>query len=74
MFTNALQQGEKIPLSSLYGALQGLSELGSEVTRIFILPRIRNIGELLCNLCVAPKTENSSNFLKCVFAVKLSAI
>ncbi|CAH1118386.1 unnamed protein product [Phaedon cochleariae] len=43
MFTNALQQ-DKVPLSSLYGALQGLSELGTEVTRIFILPRVRSIG------------------------------
>ncbi|XP_030747888.1 transcription initiation factor TFIID subunit 6 [Sitophilus oryzae] len=44
MFTNALHQCDKIPLSSLYGALQGLSELGTEVTRIFILPKIKNIG------------------------------
>lgn len=43
MFTNALQQ-DKVPLSSLYGALQGLSELGTEVTRIFIVPRIKMIG------------------------------
>ncbi|XP_023012182.2 TBP-associated factor 6 [Leptinotarsa decemlineata] len=43
MFTNALQQ-DKVPLSSLYGALQGLSELGTEVTRIFILPKIKAIG------------------------------
>ncbi|CAG9771324.1 unnamed protein product [Ceutorhynchus assimilis] len=43
MFTNALSN-DKIALSSLYGALQGLSELGPEVTRIFILPRIRMIG------------------------------
>ncbi|XP_072393317.1 transcription initiation factor TFIID subunit 6 isoform X1 [Diabrotica undecimpunctata] len=43
MFTNALQQ-DKVPLSSLYGALQGLSELGAEVTRIFILPKVKNIG------------------------------
>ncbi|KAJ8929520.1 hypothetical protein NQ314_017778 [Rhamnusium bicolor] len=43
MFTNALQ-GEKVPLSSLYGALQGLSELGTEVVRIFILPKIKSIG------------------------------
>ncbi|XP_060535764.1 transcription initiation factor TFIID subunit 6 [Cylas formicarius] len=44
MFTNALAQSDKIPLSSLYGALQGLSELGTEVIRIFILPKIRQIG------------------------------
>lgn len=44
MFTNALQQ-DKVPLSSLYGALEGLSELGPEVTRIFILPKVKNIGK-----------------------------
>ncbi|XP_066147528.1 transcription initiation factor TFIID subunit 6 [Euwallacea fornicatus] len=44
LFTNALHQSDKIPLSSLYGALQGLSELGPEVTRIFVLPKIKNIG------------------------------
>ncbi|CAG9862733.1 unnamed protein product [Phyllotreta striolata] len=44
MFTNALQQ-EKVALSSLYGALQGLSELGAEVIRIFILPRVKSIGQ-----------------------------
>lgn len=44
MFTSALEQCDKIPLSSLYGALQGLSELGPEVIRIFILPLIKNIG------------------------------
>ncbi|XP_050309389.1 transcription initiation factor TFIID subunit 6-like [Anthonomus grandis grandis] len=47
MFTNALQQSDKIPMSSLYGALQGLSELGTEVVRIFILPRIKIIGARL---------------------------
>lgn len=44
MFTNALNQGEKVPLSSLYGALEGLSELGAEVIRIFILPKLKAIG------------------------------
>lgn len=45
MFCNALQQGDKVPLSSLYGALQGLSELGADVVRIFILPKIKIIGK-----------------------------
>ncbi|KAF5307737.1 hypothetical protein FQR65_LT06608 [Abscondita terminalis] len=44
MFTNSLQQGDKLPLSSLYGALHGLSELGTEVIKTFILPRIKAIG------------------------------
>lgn len=44
MFSNALQQGDKLPLSSLYGALEGLSELGSEVVKTFILPKFKSIG------------------------------
>ncbi|CAH1368277.1 unnamed protein product [Tenebrio molitor] len=44
MFTNALQQSDKVPLSSLYGALEGLSELGAEVIRIFIIPKLKLIG------------------------------
>lgn len=44
MFSNALQQGDTLPLSSLYGALEGLSELGTEVVKTFILPRLKSIG------------------------------
>ncbi|XP_019867093.2 transcription initiation factor TFIID subunit 6-like [Aethina tumida] len=44
MFTNALLQGDKVPITSLYGALQGLAELGPEVIRIFIIPQIKYIG------------------------------
>nr|CAH7741909.1 unnamed protein product [Callosobruchus chinensis] len=44
MFTGALQQADKVALSSLYGALQGLAELGAEVARIFVLPRVKSIG------------------------------
>lgn len=44
LFSSALA-GEKTPLSSLYGALAGLSELGSEVIKVFIIPRIKFISE-----------------------------
>lgn len=44
MFSNAIQQGDKLALSSLYGALEGLSELGPEVIKTFILHRTRSIG------------------------------
>ncbi|KAI4466035.1 transcription initiation factor tfiid subunit 6 [Holotrichia oblita] len=44
MFSNAIQQGDKLALSSLYGALEGLSELGAEVIKTFILHRTRGIG------------------------------
>lgn len=48
MFSNALNQGDKLPLSSLYGALEGLSELGHEVIKAFILPRVKSIGMETC--------------------------
>lgn len=44
LFSTALA-GDKTPLSSLYGALVGLSELGSEVIKVFIIPRIKFISE-----------------------------
>lgn len=47
MFSNALKQGDKLALSSLYGALEGLSELGPEVIKAFIVPRVKSIGRVL---------------------------
>ncbi|KAL4715263.1 hypothetical protein ACJJTC_007845 [Scirpophaga incertulas] len=40
-----MKEPEKTPLASLYGAVQGLSELGPEVIKVFILPRVRWLGE-----------------------------
>ncbi|KAI9560526.1 hypothetical protein GHT06_011461 [Daphnia sinensis] len=34
-----------MPLASLYGALVGLSVLGTELIKAFIIPKIRAIGE-----------------------------
>lgn len=44
LFSAALQN-DKTPLSSLYGALEGLSELGTEVIKVFIIPRLRFISD-----------------------------
>ncbi|CAH2990157.1 unnamed protein product [Chilo suppressalis] len=41
----SMKESEKTPLASLYGAVQGLAELGSEVIKVFILPRVRWLGE-----------------------------
>lgn len=46
MFSNALKEVDKLHLASLYGALEGLSELGAEVIKTFIFPRIKSIGKL----------------------------
>nr|XP_034841104.1 transcription initiation factor TFIID subunit 6 [Maniola hyperantus] len=41
----SMKESEKTPLASLYGAVQGLAELGPEVVKVFILPRVRWLGE-----------------------------
>lgn len=49
LFSTALQN-DKVPLSSLYGAIEGLSELGHEVIKVFIIPRLKFISERVCNM------------------------
>lgn len=44
IYSQALQN-DKAYLSSLYGAITGLSELGSEVIKVFVIPRLRFISE-----------------------------
>uniref|UniRef100_A0A182NCY6 Transcription initiation factor TFIID subunit 6 n=1 Tax=Anopheles dirus TaxID=7168 RepID=A0A182NCY6_9DIPT len=44
LFSAALQN-DKTHLSSMYGALEGLSELGTEVIKVFIIPRLKFISE-----------------------------
>lgn len=44
MFSNALTS-EKTQLSSLYGAIAGLCELGHEVIKVFIVPRLKFISD-----------------------------
>lgn len=44
LFSNALQN-ESTQASSLYGAIAGLGELGSEVIKVFIVPRLKHISE-----------------------------
>ncbi|XP_017956498.1 transcription initiation factor TFIID subunit 6 [Drosophila navojoa] len=44
IFSKALQN-DKTHLSSLYGSIAGLSELGGEVIKVFIIPRLKFISE-----------------------------
>ncbi|KAE8751016.1 hypothetical protein FOCC_FOCC002101 [Frankliniella occidentalis] len=44
MFSQALHE-EKTPLASLYGAVEGLSEIGPEVVKVFVLPRMKYLAE-----------------------------
>ncbi|KAK7071035.1 Transcription initiation factor TFIID subunit 6 [Halocaridina rubra] len=36
---------DRTPLSSVYGAVAGLSELGSEVAKVFVLPKLRALSD-----------------------------
>lgn len=43
LFGSALNN-DKAPLASVYGAIAGLGELGNEVIKAFIIPKVSNIG------------------------------
>lgn len=47
LFSTALQN-DKVPFSSLYGAIEGLSEMGHEVIKVFIIPRLKFLSERVC--------------------------
>lgn len=57
MFSRALAN-EKMPLASHYGAISGLSELGPEVVRTFVMPRVKSIGERLRQCLEGPMTSS----------------
>ncbi|CAB3364927.1 Hypothetical predicted protein [Cloeon dipterum] len=48
LFCKALSY-EKTPLASLYGAVEGLSELGAEVVKVFLVPKIKSISDRVEN-------------------------
>ncbi|XP_012262477.2 transcription initiation factor TFIID subunit 6 [Athalia rosae] len=45
MFSQALTKNSQTPLASLYGAIDGLSELGPEVVKALVIPKIKSISE-----------------------------
>ncbi|XP_063224205.1 transcription initiation factor TFIID subunit 6 [Bacillus rossius redtenbacheri] len=57
MFCRFLRD-ERMPLSSLYGSVQGLSELGPEVIKVFILPNVKYISERIEGATEGPVLSN----------------
>ncbi|XP_069687413.1 transcription initiation factor TFIID subunit 6 isoform X1 [Periplaneta americana] len=57
MFSQALRD-EKMQLASLYGAIEGLSELGTEVVKVFILPRVKQVAERIEAAIEGPVLSN----------------
>lgn len=45
MFGQALAKSNQTPLASLYGAIDGLCELGPEVVKALVIPKIKTISE-----------------------------
>ncbi|XP_015600707.1 transcription initiation factor TFIID subunit 6 isoform X2 [Cephus cinctus] len=45
MFSQALTKNNQTHLASLYGAIDGLSELGPEVVKALVIPKIKSISE-----------------------------
>ncbi|XP_032669531.1 transcription initiation factor TFIID subunit 6-like [Odontomachus brunneus] len=45
MFSQALAKNNQIPLASLYGAIEGLYELGPEVIKSLVVPKIKSISD-----------------------------
>lgn len=60
MFSQALQ-GDKSPLSSLYGAIEGLSELGPEVIKVFVIPKIKYISSRIEQYLELPSMTFQNN-------------
>ncbi|GFQ99633.1 transcription initiation factor TFIID subunit 6, partial [Trichonephila clavata] len=57
IFSKALAS-EKMPLASHYGAISGLSELGPEVVRTFVIPRVKGIGERIRQCLEGPMASS----------------
>ncbi|KAK0157348.1 hypothetical protein PV328_011101 [Microctonus aethiopoides] len=49
MFSQALTKKSQTPLASLYGAISGLCELGPEVIKALVIPKIKSISERIEN-------------------------
>jgi len=62
LFTSCLN-GDKAPLAAHYGALAGLSELGPEVIKAFVLPQVKLLGVRLEQLSETPAGLNQADKL-----------
>ncbi|KAG7207746.1 hypothetical protein KM043_009359 [Ampulex compressa] len=45
MFSQALAKNSQTPLASLYGAIEGLCELGPDVIKALVIPKIKSISD-----------------------------
>ncbi|XP_037090119.1 LOW QUALITY PROTEIN: transcription initiation factor TFIID subunit 6-like [Pollicipes pollicipes] len=77
LFTGCLQ-GDKAPLAAHYGALAGLSELGPEVIKAFVMPQLKPMGARLEQLAeaatISPADKLAATHLKQLFARALTPL
>lgn len=60
IFSKALQN-DKTHLSSLYGAIAGLTEMGAEVVKVFIIPRLKFISERIEPLLLGNQMQSNTD-------------
>ncbi|XP_034945479.1 transcription initiation factor TFIID subunit 6-like isoform X2 [Chelonus insularis] len=70
MFNHALTKHNQTPLATLYGAICGLCELGPEVIKALVIPKIKSISERI-ESCVEDPTlsnvdKNAAGHIKAV--------
>lgn len=56
---------EKSPLSSVYGSIVGLCELGPEVIKTFVIPKLKDVGDRL-ELCLEGVGHTQADKASCV--------
>ena len=54
------------PLASIYGAVAGLSELGPEVTKVFVVPKLRALSDKIeqCMEGINAYDKNAASHIK----------
>lgn len=63
------------PLASLYGAIEGLCELGPEVIKALVIPKIKSISDRI-ESCIEGQglDKNGAGHIKTLLVVKLISI
>lgn len=63
------------PLASLYGAIEGLCELGPEVIKALVIPKIKSISDRIESSCIEGQglssvDKNGAGHIKTLLVVK----
>ncbi|XP_063977607.1 transcription initiation factor TFIID subunit 6-like isoform X2 [Diachasmimorpha longicaudata] len=78
MFGHALTKNPQTPLATLYGAVSGLCELGAEVIKAIVIPKIKTVSERIegCVDATAPSNvdKNAAGHIKSTLVKSVAPI